>query len=268
MSNRLITLTTDFGTSDYFVGAMKGVIATLAPAAGVVDITHEITPYNILEGAFVISEAAPYFPKGTIHVVVVDPGVGSERRAIVAEIGGQYFVAPDNGVLSMILARGPHKVRVISNPKLALKDVSRTFHGRDIFAPAAAHLANGVKPAQFGKQINDHVQIEGIAPTQVSGNAWRGTILKADHFGNLVTNFHIAEFNAIKTNPFVMRAGRTKIRRLALTFSDTERGELAVVVGSAGYLEITANQASAAEALGCGAGAPLDLQIDLQTDVR
>ena len=194
---------------------------------------------------------------------MVDPGVGSQRRAIVAEIGGQYFVAPDNGVLSMILARGPHKVRVISNPKLALKDVSRTFHGRDVFAPAAAHFAKGVKPAQFGKRINDHVQIEGIAPLELSQNTWRGVILKADHFGNLITNFHIDEFAAIKTNPFTMRIGRTKVRRLALTFSDTERGELAVVVGSAGYLEITANQASAAEALGCGAGAPLDLQIDV-----
>jgi S-adenosyl-L-methionine hydrolase (adenosine-forming) len=264
MPNRLITLTTDFGTSDYFVGAMKGVIATLAPTAKVVDITHAITPYNIVEGAFVISGAAPYFPKGTIHVVVVDPGVGSERRAILAEAGGQYFVAPDNGALSMILARGPHTVRVISNPKLALQSVSRTFHGRDIFAPAAAHLAKGVKPAQFGKQITDHVQIEGLTPSPLANNAWRGTILKVDHFGNLITNFHIDEFYALNTNPFVMRAGRTKIRRLALTFSDTARGELAVIVGSAGYLEITANQASAAEELGCGAGAPVDLQIDVR----
>jgi S-adenosylmethionine hydrolase len=262
MSNRRITLTTDFGTSDYFAGAMKGVIASLAPSACVVDITHEITPYNTLEGAFVISAAAPYFPKGTIHVVVVDPGVGSARRAILVESGGQVFVAPDNGVLSMILARGPHKVRAISNPRLALKEVSRTFHGRDIFAPAAAHLARGKKPAQFGKLIHDAVRIEGIAPAELSQNMWRGTVLKADRFGNLVTTFHIDQFFAIQTNPFVMRVGRVKIRRLALTFSDTERGELAVVEGSSGYLEITANQASAAAKLGCGAGAPVDLEID------
>ena len=264
MSNRLITLTTDFGTSDYFGGAMKGVIASIAPLAKVVDITHEITPYNILEGAFVISEAASYFPKGTIHVMVVDPGVGSERRAILAESGGQYFVAPDNGALSMILARGPHKIRAISNPKFARKDVSRTFHGRDIFAPAAAHLAKGVKPAQFGKLIHDPVQIEAIDPAELSANSWRGVIFKVDRFGNLVTNFHIDEFFAIKTNPFVMRLGRAKIRRLALTFSDAERGELAVVEGSSGYLEITANQASAAEKVGCSAGAPVDLEIDVR----
>ena len=216
MSNRLITLTTDFGTSDHFVGAMKGVIAEIAPAARVIDITHEITPYNILEGAFVIAEAAPSFPKGTIHVVVVDPGVGSDRRALLVESGGQFFVAPDNGVLSMIFARGPHKVRALLNPKLALKNVSRTFHGRDIFAPAAAHLARGAKPAQFGKLIQDYVRIEGMEPAGIAPNAWRGAILKADRFGNLITNFHIDDFAAIKTNPFTMCAGATQIRRLAL----------------------------------------------------
>lgn len=262
MSSRVITLTTDFGTSDYFAGAMKGVVVALAPAARLIDITHEIAPFNILEAALVISQAAPYFPKGTIHLVVVDPGVGSDRRALLAEAGGQFFVAPDNGVLSMVFARGPHKVREISNAKLALKDVSRTFHGRDIFAPAAAHLARGVRPAQFGKVIQDYVRIDAMEPAETAPNAWRGTILKADRFGNLITNFHVDEFFAIKTNPFVVRVGGAQIRRLALTFSDTEPGELAVVVGSSGYLEIVANQASAAGELGCGAGAPVELEID------
>ncbi len=261
-SRRLITLTTDFGLVDHFVGAMKGVIAGIAPEARVIDITHEITPYNTLEGAFVIAQAAPYFPKGTIHVVVVDPGVGSERRAILVEAGGQLFVAPDNGVLSMIFARGPHKVRAISNPKLALKSISRTFHGRDVFAPAAAHLARAVKPAEFGKTIRDYVRMDAVEPREIAPNAWRGTILKADRFGNLITNLHIDEFFAIKSNPFVLRAGGAQIRRLALTFADTAPGELAVVVGSAGYLEIIANQASAAKEMGCGAGAPVEIEID------
>src|SRR5579871_6149253 len=136
----IITLTTDFGVSDHFVGVMKGVILGLAPRARIVDITHEITPFHIDEAAFVIAQAWRYFPKGTIHVVVVDPGVGTERKAIIARAGGQLFVAPDNGVLSMVYDQAPHKVRVISNAKLMRKDVSRTFHGRDIFAPAAAHL--------------------------------------------------------------------------------------------------------------------------------
>src|SRR5258708_5188751 len=151
----LIPLTTDFGTADHFVAAMKGVIAGIAPRARVVDITHEIPPYEILEGAFIIGEAWRCFPTGTIHVVVVDPGVGSARRPILAEAGGQFFVAPDNGVLSMIYAGVKTKVRVITNTKLIAREVSRTFHGRDIFAPAAAHLARGVPVARFGKLIDD-----------------------------------------------------------------------------------------------------------------
>jgi hypothetical protein len=262
MSNRLITLTTDFGISDHFVGTMKGVIAGIAPAAHVVDITHEITPYNTLEGAFVIAQAAPYFPKGTIHVVVVDPGVGSDRRAILVEFGGQIFLAPDNGVLSMIFTRGQHKVRLLSNPKLALKNVSRTFHGRDIFAPAAAHLARGVMPVKFGKLVHDYARMDGTDPREIAPNLWRGVILKADRFGNLITNLHIDELFAVKTNPFVLKIGDTRIHRLALTFADTGRGELAVVVGSSGYLEIVANQSSAAQELGCGAGAPVELRIE------
>src|SRR6266851_950005 len=153
MPNPLITLTTDFGLSDHFVGVMKGVIAGIAPKARVIDISHDIAAYNVAEAAFVVSEAWPYFPKGTIHVVVVDPGVGSSRRPLLAEAGGHFFVAPDNGALSMIYEASAHKVRVISNPKLMRKEISRTFHGRDVFAPAAAHLASGVAPAQFGKLI-------------------------------------------------------------------------------------------------------------------
>ena len=144
----LITLTTDFGAADHFVGAMKGVILGIAPRAQIVDITHEIRPYDVNEAAFVIAQAWRYFPKRTVHVVVVDPGVGSARRPILAEAAGQFFIAPDNGVLSMIYDAAPHKVRVISNPKLMSKVVSRTFHGRDVFAPAAAHLAGGVTTRQ------------------------------------------------------------------------------------------------------------------------
>jgi S-adenosyl-L-methionine hydrolase (adenosine-forming) len=265
MPNRLITLTTDFGTSDHFVGAMKGVIATIAPSARVVDITHHIAPFNILEGAFTIAEAAAYFPKGTIHVVVVDPGVGSARRALLCEVAGQFFIAPDNGVLTMVFENAPKppKVRVISNPKFALKNVSRTFHGRDIFAPAAAHLARGAKPAQFGKLVDDHIRIESIKPVQRSAHSWRGTIIKADHFGNLITNFHIDDFLAIKTNPFTLRAGDARIHHLTSTFSEIERGDLAVIEGSSGFLEICANQASAAEKLGCSAGLPVDLEMEM-----
>jgi S-adenosylmethionine hydrolase len=261
MPNGLITLTTDFGQSDHFVGTMKGVILGIAPRARIVDITHEIAPYELNEAAFVIAQAWRYFPKGTIHVVVIDPGVGSARRPILAEAGGQFFIAPDNGVLSMIYDAAPHKVRVISNPKLASKNISRTFHGRDIFAPAAAHLASGTPPATFGKKIDDYVRSFLLKPTQLSRREWSGVVLKVDRFGNLITNFHIEQFPEVKTRPIEMRIGLQAIRRLALTYAETEIGELCAIVGSSGYIEVAANQASASKTLGCTAGSPVELEI-------
>ena len=257
----VITLTTDFGASDHFVGAMKGVILSIAPRATVVDITHEIAPQNLTEAAFVIAQAWPYFPKKTIHVTVVDPGVGSSRRPILCEAAGHFFIAPDNGVLSMIYDASKHKTRVIENPKLMAKQISRTFHGRDVFAPAAAHLARGVLPARFGKPVADLIRISALHPSQIAHDTWSGVILKVDHFGNLITNFRIDDFAAIKTRPFEMRIGPERIRRLALTYAQTEIGEIFVIAGSAGYLEIAANQTSAAQILGCGAGAEVQLEI-------
>ena len=257
----LITLTTDFGQADHFAGTVKGVILSIAPRARIVDITHEIAPFEVNEGAFVIAQAWRYFPKGAIHVVVVDPGVGSARRPILAEAAGHYFIAPDNGVLSMIYDTARHEVRVISNPKLMRKEVSRTFHGRDVFAPAAAHLARGVPPARFGKTIRDYVRSFLIKPTRLSRTVWGGTILKVDRFGNLITNLHIDEFQDVKTRPVELRVGLVQVRRLALNYAETALGEVFAIVGSSGYLEVAANQASAAKVLGCGAGAPLELEI-------
>src|SRR5450631_3340242 len=206
MANRLITFTTDFGLSDHFVGVMKGVVAGIAPAARVVDISHNVAPYNVTEAAFIIAEAWPYFPKRTVHVVVVDPGVGSARRPILAEAGGHFFIAPDNGVLSMVFDAAPHKVRVISNPKFMRREISRTFHGRDVFAPVAAHLAKGAQPATFGKLIHDYVRTWSARPSPKGKDSWHGTILKVDRFGNLITNFAAREFATISTRPFEMRA--------------------------------------------------------------
>jgi hypothetical protein len=260
-----ITLTTDFGTSDHFVGAMKGVIAAIAPAARVIDITHEITPYEILEGAFVISQAWRSFPNRTIHVVVVDPGVGGARRPILVEAGGHHFIAPDNGVLSMVYDALKSKVRVISNAKLMAREISRTFHGRDIFAPAAAHLARGVAAARFGTLIGDYICAGDIKPARISPTCWRGRILKADRFGNLITNFHIDDFRRVKTLPFEIRTASQRVHRLALTYSEAAIGEVVAIVGSSGYLEVAANQASAANILGCGARSPIELEIYDQT---
>jgi S-adenosylmethionine hydrolase len=261
MPPAIITLTTDFGLSDHFVGVMKGVILGILPEARVVDITHQINPYEIAEGAFVIAEAYRWFPKKTVHVVVVDPGVGTLRRPILAEAAGQYFVAPDNGVLSMLYAREKHKVRAVTAEKFFLKPVSDTFHGRDVFAPTAAHLAKGTPAARFGKPIADYCRSEFYKPVRTGKRVWKGTILKVDRFGNLITNFHIAEFPALRTRAFVMTAGQREITVLARTFGEQSLGELFLLAGSSGYLEVAANQASAAKMTGAAVGAPVHLEI-------
>jgi S-adenosylmethionine hydrolase len=262
MTRPIITLTTDFGLTDHFVGVMKGVILGIQPAAQMIDISHGVQPFEIADGAFTIAQAYRYFPKKTIHVVVVDPGVGSARRPLLAEMAGQYFIAPDNGVLSMIFAREKPKVRHIASDRYFLHPVSRTFHGRDVFSPVAAHLASGVTPAKFGRRIEDYLCASFYEPAQTGKRTWTGTILKADHFGNLATNFHIDKFPAIRTHAFSLRVGSRTITRLALTFSECAPGELFVMAGSSGYLEVAVSQGSAAIALGCGAGSPVKLTID------
>jgi S-adenosyl-L-methionine hydrolase (adenosine-forming) len=261
MTRRIITLTTDFGTSDHFVGAMKGVILGIQPAVQIVDISHEIQPYEIPDGAFTIAQAYRYFPKKTIHVVVVDPGVGSTRRPLLAEMAGQYFIAPDNGVLSMIFSKEPAKVRHIINERYFLHPLSRTFHGRDVFASVAAHLAAGVPPAQFGKRIEDHLRLTFQKPEHTGKHSWTGCILKVDRFGNLATNLHVDQFPQVQTRPFELKVGLQTVTRLALTFTECAPGDLFVIVGSSGYLEVACNQGSAANALGCGAGSPVELTI-------
>lgn len=267
MTHPTITLTTDFGLSDHFVGVMKGVILGIQPAARVIDISHGIRPYDIVDGAFTIAQAYRYFPKRTIHVIVVDPGVGSARRPLLVEMAGQYFIAPDNGVLSMVIAREGQarkpsvRARHITSERYFLHPLSRTFHGRDVFSPVAAHLAAGVKPAQFGKRIEDYLRASFDQPKQTARNTWTGIVLKADHFGNLATNFHIDQFPSIRTHAFSLNTGVQAITRLALTFSECAPGELSVIVGSSGYLEIAASEGSAAKLLGCGAGSPVELTI-------
>jgi S-adenosylmethionine hydrolase len=240
---------------------MKGVILGISPRVRIVDITHEITPHDVNEAAFVIAQAWRYFPKGSIHVVVVDPGVGSARRAVLCEAAGQFFIAPDNGVLSMIYDGSPHKVRVISNKALGLKTVSKTFHGRDVFAPAAAHLSKGLAPAKFGKPVHDAVRSFLLKPTRLSRHDWSGVVLKTDRFGNLITNFHIDEFPDLAEHPIEFRAGLERIPKLAATYAETMTGELFAIIGSSGYVEVVVNQGSAAKALGIGAGSPVELEI-------
>ena len=261
MAQPIITLTTDFGLSDHFAGAMKGVILSIAPRARIVDITHAVTPFEVIEGAFTIAQAYRYFPEKTVHVVVVDPGVGSSRRPILAEAAGQFFVAPDNGVLFMVLEKESHKVRAVTAERYFLKNPSSTFHGRDIFAPIAAHLANGVAPSRFGKLIQDYHRGFPTAPSRIGRRIWSGTVLKVDHFGNLITNLETHEFPQLWLRPFELSVGTRKITRIAKTFAEAEPGEPVLVPGSCGFLEVAVNQGSAARLLGCAAGSPVELAI-------
>jgi S-adenosylmethionine hydrolase len=226
-----------------------------------VDITHEVAPFELNEGAFAIAQAWRYFPKGSIHVVVVDPGVGSSRRPILCEAEGHFFIAPDNGVLSMIYDASRHRVRVLSNETYFLKKVSKTFHGRDVFAPVAAHLARGVAAVKFGKVIHDPVRNFLLKPSRLSRHDWSGVVLKADRFGNLITNFHIDEFPEVQERPIELRAGVERVTRIAGTYAETVIGELFAIVGSSGYLEVVVNQGSAASTLGVGTGSPVELEI-------
>ncbi len=261
MRTPLITLTTDFGLSDHYVGAMKGVILSICPQARIVDISHDVSAFEIADGAFTISQAYRYYSRGTVHVVVIDPGVGTARRPILAQAAGQFFVAPDNGVLSMIYAREAHKVRAISNDQYFLKPVSNTFHGRDIFSPVAAHLAHGVAPPRFGRLIDDYLRFSFDRPERTARRAWTGAILKVDRFGNIITNFRVEDFPDLKKRGFEMAVGPQRVGVLASNYEECGMGELFLIAGSSGYYEISVEQGSAAKKLGCAAGAPLELTV-------
>ncbi len=257
----ILTLTTDFGLSDHYAGVMKGVILGICPRAQLVDISHQVAPFQIGEGAYLIAQAYRYFPRKTVHLVVVDPGVGSARRPILMEAAGQYFVAPDNGVLSMVFSREKHKIRRISNDRYFLDPVSRTFHGRDIFAPVAAHLAAGVAPARIGKLISDYLRPGFEKPQRTGKRTWLGRILKIDHFGNIVTNFHVDDFPDLERRDFRLAIGSVETGSLLRAYSECAAGELFVIAGSSGYLEVSLSHGSAAGRIGCQTGASAELAL-------
>jgi len=261
MRKPIVTLTTDFGLADHYVGAMKGVILGICPRAAIVDISHDVKPFQISEGAYLIAQASPCFPAKTVHVVVVDPGVGTARRPILVEAGGQFFVAPDNGVLAMICDAQPHKARVIANQRYFRRPVSRTFHGRDIFAPAAAHLAAGVPPARLGKRIEDYLRPGFLKPQRSGKRTWAGQILHIDRFGNIVTNFRASDFPDLETRSISLAIGPRQVSVVTRSYAETGAGELFLIVGSSGYVEVSVNQASAARVIGCETGAPAELTI-------
>jgi hypothetical protein len=261
MPKPILTLTTDFGLSDHYVGAMKGIILGICPQAQIVDITHDVTAYEITEGAYVIDQAYRSFPKKTVHVVVVDPGVGTARRPILMEAAGQYFIAPDNGVLSMIYLREKHKIRLISSDTYFRKPVSQTFHGRDIFAPVGAHIAAGILPARMGKLIDDYLRPAFQKPVRTGKRTWNGQVLKIDRFGNIVTNYHVEEFPNLEARSFTFGVGSQQVSVVARNYAECGPGELFAIVGSSGYYEVSLSQASAARATGCAAGSPVELTM-------
>jgi S-adenosylmethionine hydrolase len=261
MAQAILTLTTDFGLSDHYVGTMKGVILSICPKAQIVDISHGIAPFEITEGAYTIAQAYRVFPKKTVHVVVVDPGVGTARRPILVEAAGQYFIGPDNGVLAMVYGNQAHKVRLIANEKYFRQPVSRTFHGRDIFAPVAAHLAAGVPPAQFGKRIEDYLKPVFDKPQRAGKRTWNGQVLKIDRFGNIITNFLATDFPNLEAQNVAFSVGPQEVTVIAHNYAETSPGELFAIVGSSGYYEISISQASAAKRIGCAAGGPVELWI-------
>ncbi len=259
MSRPLITLLTDFGSTDHYVAAMKGVILGICPDALIVDVTHEVKEYAVKEAALVLGQVWKTFPAGTVHVVVVDPGVGSARRPLVAEAGGQVFVGPDNGVLSGVLKAGSlYKVREITAAGYFRHPVSQTFHGRDVFAPVAAQLANGVSVAAMGAVVEDWVRLD-CAPVKTGTEQWEGRILKVDRFGNLITNFESAIWGPFDDWPYEMTAGSARVTRVVSAYVERPVGELFVIAGSSGYLEISVNHGSAAAVTALGAGDTIGL---------
>ena len=255
----IITLTTDFGLEDPFVGIIKGVILGIAPGVELVDITHEIRSYNILEAAFLVHNAYHYFPAGSIHLIVVDPGVGSTRRPIAAVAKGHIFVAPDNGVLSCILnndsAAARPSVYWIQNQSLFLNSVSQTFHGRDIFAPVAAHLARGTPIESVGPAIENVVR-KDLPKPEARDRKLVGTVLHVDKFGNVITNLKRSHLGT----DFAIRVAGRSITRLCSSFSDGSPEELFAIEGSTGYIELALNQGSAADRLKVRPGAEIELE--------
>jgi S-adenosylmethionine hydrolase len=254
----IITLTTDFGSSDHFVGAMKGVILDILPEARIVDICHSVQAFDVLDGALTISQAYSYFPNRTIHVVIVDPGVGTARRPILASSDKYHFVAPDNGVLSLVYAREQRMhVRHITSEHYFLQPVSNTFHGRDIFAPVAAYLAKEVDSLKFGDEVEDYVRFSAPKPKAVDQNRVRGVVLKVDRFGNLITNITPQDAPMLfagEGKAFKIVVGNCEITEIHRAYAEGAPGEVMGVLGSMGFLEIAANRGAAAQITGAGKG--------------
>lgn len=249
----IVTLITDFGACDYYVGALKGVILGIARDVRIVDVTHEVQRHNVLHGAFVLRQIWPFYPLGTIHLAVVDPGVGSERRILLGQYAGQYVIAPDNGLVTLL-----HRdfrleaMYVVENRRYFASELSATFQARDIMAPVAAHLANGIRPREFGGVTNRIEMVPVSHCAEATQGTLRGRVLYVDRFGTLVTNVReeqlLGRHQSERT--WQVTVNGTPIGPIRSTFAEVALGEPVALIGSCGLLEIALNQGNAAERFG------------------
>lgn len=257
----IITLLTDFGTEDEYAGVMKGVMLSVYPDAAIVDITHAIDPQDIVQAAYTLESAYKYFPKGTVHVVVVDPGVGSDRAVLAAKTDGYIFLAPDNGILTVLAdEKGMDTIVRVENSAYFLKSVSQTFHGRDIFAPVAAHIAKGLEITELGTCLNETDIVRLSVPKAYLSDKGElvGTVISADRFGNLITNIDSKAlepfFKADMKKMPEFHIGKGKIAGLSRSYASVPKGTPLAILGSRGYLEISVNCGNAQNDFGVEKG--------------
>ena len=264
---RVVTFTTDFGTTDHYVGAMKGVILNVNPSTQLVDITNSVQAYDVLDGAIAISQAYKYFPSDTVHLVIVDPGVGTSRRPLLVRTERHFFLAPDNGVLSFVFEEEKERLQVrhITSEHYYLQPVSQTFHGRDIFAAVAGWLSKGVDSSAFGEEITDYVRFAAPKPKGMAPSTIKGVVLKVDKFGNLITNIRpddLPELFHTETPKFRIIVGKAEVTKMKTAYAQGTPGETFAILGSMGFLEIATNRGNAARMVGADKGSDIGVVLE------
>lgn len=256
-----ITLTTDFGNSDQYVSAMKGVILGINPAVRLVDVSHEIPPQDVMAAAWVLKNSAFLYPPDTVHLVVVDPGVGTTRKPVAVHIGEQFFVGPDNGLFSLVADDRPYVAYELNNEEYWRIHLSNTFHGRDIFAPVAAHLSRGVPVGKVGNRIDELITYHWALPI-ADEEGIQGWVVHIDHYGNLITNISEELVHSVAGGQKVkIYAGSTIIKEMSSTFGNVAEGEASAIIGSSGMLEVIVNKGNAAKLLSVEKGAPVTVLV-------
>ena len=248
--SRIITLTTDFGEADPYVASMKGVILSINPDVKIVDITHQIPASSVREGALMIKEVYPYFPSGTVHLGVIDPGVGSKRRPIAIQADNCFFVGPDNGLFWPAIERLKNlSIIHLTNKHYWMDKISSTFHGRDIFAPVSAYISRGIDPLLLGKKIDDPATIENPLPFK-KNNDLVGEVIRVDNFGNLITNINKEQLDSfLCSKGLIIKTGNLALKKISNAYNDVPEGRPLALIGSSGLLEIAVNMGKAADSL-------------------